>query len=189
MNTSSPEPRYLFDPIRCKPVPSFPEENIRQALLSFLIQELSYPPQQIIVEKGIRSFIPTSRPPLSKKIRGRADVLIVSPSSYTPSGQASFSFAHPKPLLLIECKAQTITSRSFNQLISYNYFIGAPCLSLISKSSQLTGFLSPATKTFAFCQGIPSYSQLINFYIDTFSCSSSSPESFSPNLPQKNNMS
>ncbi|AAF39558.1 conserved hypothetical protein [Chlamydia muridarum str. Nigg] len=178
MNTSSADSRYLFDPVRCKPVPSLPEENVRQALLSFLIQELSYPSKQIIVEKGIKSFIPASHPSLSKKIRGRADVLIISPSSYAPPGKSPISFSYPKPLLLIECKAKTITSRSFNQLISYNYFIGAPCLSLVSKSSQMTGFLSPETKTFAFFQGIPSYSQLINFYIDTFSCKSSSQESF-----------
>ncbi|MBQ8498631.1 type I restriction enzyme HsdR N-terminal domain-containing protein [Chlamydia sp.] len=178
MNTFSPDSQYLFDPIRCKRVSALPEENVRQTLLSFLTQELAYPPKQIIVEKGIKSFLSTSQHPFSKKIRGRADILVISPSSYFPPGEKPFCFSSPKPLLLIECKAKTITSRSFNQLISYNYFIGAPCLSLISQTSQLTGFLSPKTKTFAFFQGIPSYSQLMNFYIDAFSCKSPCPESF-----------
>lgn len=178
MSTPPRDAHCLFDPIRCKPVPPFPEEHVRQALLSFLIQELSYPQQQIIVEKGIKSCIPASLPPLPKKMRGRADVLILSPSSYVSSEGASISFPHPQPLLLIECKAKTVTSLSFSQLISYNYFIGAPCLSLISANSQLTGFLSPKTKTFAFYQGIPSYSQLMNFYIHTFSCKSPFPELF-----------
>lgn len=55
MSTPPTDAHCLFDPIRCKPVPPFPEEHVRQALLSFLIQELSYPQQQIIVEKGIKS--------------------------------------------------------------------------------------------------------------------------------------
>lgn len=155
----------IFDPIRHKILASTPEEKVRQELIAFLIEELLYPPALIIVEKGLKTLFPLLARKTIRLPRRRPDLLVITPATHTNSEGKTYNLGHPKPLLLIECKARVINQQTVNQLLSYNYIIGAPCLSLVCYKKQQTGFLNPKTQTLDFYPGLPSYSQLLSYYL------------------------
>ncbi len=156
----------IFDPLRNKAVTSTPEEVVRQQLLMLLTNNLGYPEHLIVVEKGIKTLSPI----LAKKLllqgaRKRPDVLVITPPSYVDSLGRKHELPACQPLLLIECKAEVINSRSINQLVSYNYLIGAPCLALVSRKTQLSGFVNPSSRTVDFSPGLPPYAQALAYYL------------------------
>ncbi|BAE81626.1 conserved hypothetical protein [Chlamydia felis Fe/C-56] len=155
----------VFDPIRDKILASTPEEKVRQELITFLIEELLYPPSLIIVEKGLKTLFPLLTRKNIRPPRRRTDLLVITPTTYTNLEGKTYNLGNPKPLLLIECKARVINQQTFNQLLSYNYIIGAPCLSVVCYQKQQTGFLNPKTQTLDFYPGLPSYSQLLSYYL------------------------
>ncbi|WP_348663697.1 type I restriction enzyme HsdR N-terminal domain-containing protein [Chlamydia vaughanii] len=155
----------IFDPIRHKTLTSTPEEEVRQELITFLIEELLYPPNLIIVEKGLKTLFPLLNRKDIHLPRRRPDLLVVTPITYTSPQGETHTFGDPKPLLLIECKARVINQQTINQLLSYNYIIGAPCLSVVCHKKQQTGFVNPQTKTLDFYPGLPSYTQLLSYYL------------------------
>lgn len=162
----SPPAFKLFDPLRHKILVSTPEEEVRQKLIAFLIEELHYPTNLIIIEKGLATLSPLlqQRPSHYPKKR-RPDLLITTPVTYTTAEGKAYNLGQPHPLLLIECKARVINQRTLNQLLSYNYIIGAPCLAIVCYNKQKTGFLNPKTHLFNFYPGLPSYSQLLTYYL------------------------
>ncbi|VVT43382.1 hypothetical protein BOKEGFJH_00929 [Chlamydia avium] len=156
----------IFDPLRHKILVSTPEEEVRQKLIAFLIKDLHYPPNSFIIEKGLATLSPL----LQKKHtfyskKHRLDLLVTTPITYTNAEGKIYNLGKPHPLLLIECKAHAINQRTLNQLLSYNYIIGAPCLSIVCYNKQKTGFLNPQTHLFDFYPGLPSYSQLLTYYL------------------------
>lgn len=94
----------IFDEIRKKWVVCTPEEWVRQNLIKFLIENLSFPKSLIAVEKSI----------LIAGKNLRFDLLVYDKEF--------------KPLVLIECKAPTVNLNQsvFNQIWSYNYKVDAP---------------------------------------------------------------
>ncbi|EPP35463.1 type I restriction enzyme R domain family protein [Chlamydia ibidis] len=155
----------IFDPIRYKNLHVTPEECVRQGLLTFLTDELGYPKNLIIVEKGLRTLLPLLNCKDTYLPKRRPDVLVITPTTYIDDMNKQHDFGHPKPLWLIECKAEVINQKTINQVLSYNYVIGAPCLSVVSYNKQKTGFINPETQTLDFYPGLPSYSQLISYYL------------------------
>ncbi|MEF9519405.1 type I restriction enzyme HsdR N-terminal domain-containing protein [Chlamydia crocodili] len=155
----------IFDPIRHKILASTPEEKVRQELIAFLIEELLYPSSLIIVEKGLKTLFPLLTRKNIRLPRRRPDLLVITPATYTNFEGKTYNLGNPKPLLLIECKARVINQQTMNQLLSYNYIIGAPCLSVVCYRKQQTGFLNPKTQTLDFYPGLPSYPQLLSYYL------------------------
>lgn len=107
----------LFCPIRKIWVPAQPEEKVRLSLLSTMIDEWGFPPHLLMVEKSLREL------PLSKYFpslpRRRFDIVAYAESR-----------GSLQPLLLIECKKQTISEKAARQLLGYNYYLGAPFVAL-----------------------------------------------------------
>lgn len=86
---------HLFDPIRRKWIKTTPEELVRQCIISYLIEEKSYPVGLISVEKEIKFH----------QLNKRYDIVI-----YTKD---------VSPLILIECKAPEYSlSHHVNEQIS-----------------------------------------------------------------------
>lgn len=140
--------------------PTTPEEKVRNRLLQLLVKELAYPPHVILVEKSLNSFLrATSFAPSFAHGKRRLDVLVISPVSSSLG-----STGDPKPLLLIECKAQTVNKKTINQVLSYNQSIQAPCISIVCAQTQHTGFKHPTTQALHVYPGIPTFSQLLAYH-------------------------
>lgn len=99
---------WIFDPIRKKNVVLTPEENVRQTILAYLVEELNYPINFIAVEKQIQ---------YAGKNR-RFDVVI-------------YDQLH-QPVILIECKQPEvpITQKTMEQATLYNLVLKVPYLLL-----------------------------------------------------------
>ena len=80
---------YL-DPIRKKLIYITPEETVRQRVVSYLINELNVPAEQIVVEQHLAHYqIDTKR---------RADIVVHAIDSDNVS----------RPIAVIECKAENV---------------------------------------------------------------------------------
>lgn len=90
--------RQVFDPIRSKWVALEPEELVRQVFLRFLLEELGYNPNRIIVERGVQ---------VVERAR-RCDMLVLNTAM--------------EPWLLVECKAFGIELKqsTFRQASEYS---------------------------------------------------------------------
>ena len=90
--------RLVFDPIRSKWVKLEPEELVRQIFLQFLLDELQYNANRIVVERGVEVVERTRR----------CDILVLD--------------AAMEPWLLVECKAFGIELRqsTFRQASDYS---------------------------------------------------------------------
>ncbi|ASD30341.1 Uncharacterised protein [Chlamydia abortus] len=163
--TTNTDSLTIFDPIRYKILASTPEEKVRQELITCLVEELHYPPSLIIVEKGLKTLFPLLSRKEIRLPRRRPDLLVITPATYTDAEGKTYNLGEPRPLLLIECKARVINQQTLNQLLSYNYIIGSPCISVVCYKKQQTGFLNPKTHTLDFYPGLPCYSQLISYYL------------------------
>lgn len=100
--------RMLWNPLKRQALRFRPEERIRLQVLDYLIHQSSIPPARIAVESPVPS----------RFSRGRTDLLC-----YDRQFQ---------PLLLIECKADTVRlgPRAATQSAVYNRFVKAPYLML-----------------------------------------------------------
>ena len=81
----------VFDPIRRKTVAAKPEEQVRQALTRWLMEQAKVPPRLLSVEYSLSALDPSCRK--------RADVVV-----WTPGGRLGGLV----PWLLAECKAPGI---------------------------------------------------------------------------------
>ncbi len=88
----------VFDKIRKKYVILTPEEYVRQAFISLLVNNLSYPPTHIGIEVSLKNFA-----------KQRADIVVYD-KSLTPA-------------MLIECKAPEVklNQNVFEQVFAYAY--------------------------------------------------------------------
>lgn len=100
--------KWVFDPIRKKNVVLTPEEEVRQAFLAYIVEELGYPITFIAVEKQIQ---------YAGKNR-RFDVVIYN--------------QHHQPIILIECKQPevNISQKTMEQATLYNLVLKVPFLVL-----------------------------------------------------------
>ncbi len=108
----------LFDPIRQVWVKKTEEEEVRQSLLSYLLENLGYPKELMAVECELSS-LPLAKGKFPKR---RVDVVC-----FRKEKEKLF------PLLLVECKKGDIEEKDWQQLVGYNYFVQAPCLALVGR--------------------------------------------------------
>ncbi len=106
----------IFDIIRQAYVVKTPEEQVRQNILSQMVDQLGYPRSHLAVEKKL-SLLPHLDKKQEHDSRRRIDILCFAKD------------IHPTyelyPLLLIECKATPLNQAVFKQLDGYNYYIKA----------------------------------------------------------------
>ncbi len=135
----------IYDVVRERWVPDFPEERIRQSLLKKMIEQLDYPKNMIAVEKNLHSFNKTS---FNAKQR-RLDIVC-----FAKDDKGAL-----KPIFIIECKAFKLSTDAINQVIGYNYFIKARFLA-IANSEQIKTFWYDNNK-YVFIDFLPKYQDII----------------------------
>lgn len=115
-----------------------PEENIRQQVLHYLVEQLGYPASLIGVEVAIE---------VGAGVTKRCDAVV-----YTPSLQ---------PLMLLEFKAPevTLTQTTLDQAAVYNTTIRAPYLVLANGRQTVVAHLTDQNPI-TFLNSIPAWSQL-----------------------------
>jgi len=131
----------IFCAWRHKWVRLTPEEWVRQQLLHRLVEQLDYPASLIAVEVPVEK-IATVDSPLST--RKRCDAVVYDPSMH--------------PLMIIECKAETValSQKTLDQAISYNRKLNVPHL-LLSNGIQAIYVNGNDINT----SGIPRYADLL----------------------------
>ncbi|MCF0221566.1 MAG: type I restriction enzyme HsdR N-terminal domain-containing protein [Fibrobacter sp.] len=132
----------LYDPIRKKDVPATPEEQVRQATVRYLLEQVKVPEHLIAVEFALSAIDPRNV--------DRVDILV-----HNFRGGASID----KPWLLVECKAPgeykwPVLQQQLNkylQVLTPNYV-------MLSLGDAVRYFkLDPATKKFEKIDDLPRY--------------------------------
>lgn len=115
-----------------------PEENVRQQVLHYLVEQLGYPASLIGVEVAIE---------VGAGVTKRCDAVV-----YTPSLQ---------PLMLLEFKAPEValTQTTLDQAAVYNTTIRAPYLVLANGRQTVVAHITPENQL-TFLNSIPAWSQL-----------------------------
>ena len=118
-----------------------PEEWVRQQLLHRLVEQLGYPTSLIAVEVPVEK-LSTVHCQLSTK--QRADAVVYDHAL--------------QPLMIIECKAETVplTQKTLDQAITYNRKLNVPYLLL---HNGIQTFFVHGTNTYT--SGIPRYTDLL----------------------------
>ena len=140
----------IFCDWRHKWVRLTPEEWVRQQLLHRLVEQLGYPASLIAVEvplekiSNLQSPISNFQSPILPHLRCDAVV-------YNTSMQ---------PLMLIECKAETVplTQKTLDQALTYNRRLGVPYLLLHNGPQSLAVQVHPDGVTAL--PSIPPYSAI-----------------------------
>jgi hypothetical protein len=130
----------ILDPIRRKYLVITPEEWVRQHFIQFLITEKSYPKGLLKLENQIKHGQTT----------GRFDALFLDNKG--------------KPLLLIECKAPSITidRETFYQVARYNNELKVPFFALTNGKKHFFLELDFKDGTINVLPEIPTYQYLVN---------------------------
>jgi hypothetical protein len=117
-----------------------PEEWVRQQLLSRMVAELEYPSSFIAVEQAIAVG----------EVKKRCDAVVYDRSM--------------RPILLIECKAETVplTQKTLDQALTYNRKLNVPNLLLHNGPQSIFVTLN--------LDGTNHYSQRLPRYADLLRC-------------------
>ena len=134
----------LYDPIRRSLVTAKPEEKVRQKFIQIMIGELGFPKGLLAVEKEVASLSPLSTVDPHRRI----DILVLAP------GKEGL-----QPLLLVECKAESIDEAALSQVLGYNRAIGAPFICLTN--GILTKTFWKQKNEMVSISFLPSFSQLM----------------------------
>ena len=113
-----------------------PEEWVRQQLLHRLVEQLGFPASLISVEQAISVG----------DAKKRCDAVVYSSAM--------------KPLMIIECKAETVplTQKTLDQAVTYNRQLNVPWLVLHNGPQTICAHIT--TEGITFLKTIPLYSQL-----------------------------
>jgi len=113
-----------------------PEEWVRQQLLHHLVEQLGFPASLISVEQAISVG----------EAKKRCDAVVYSSAM--------------KPLMIIECKAETVplTQKTLDQAVTYNRQLNVPWLVLHNGPQTICAHIT--TEGITFLKTIPRYSQL-----------------------------
>ncbi|MBQ6983523.1 MAG: type I restriction enzyme HsdR N-terminal domain-containing protein [Paludibacteraceae bacterium] len=116
-----------------------PEEWVRQQLLHRLVEQLGYPASLIAVEVSLEKITNDKLPITNKKLR--ADAVVYNRAM--------------QPLMLIECKAETVplTQKTLDQAVIYNRRLNVPYL-LLHNGPQ-TIFVDLTEENLRFSDSIP----------------------------------
>lgn len=128
-----------------------PEEQVRQNLLSLMVNQLGYPSGYLAVEKEL-SQIPHLSLREVKLPSRRADIICF--------GRGNEPNSPLLPLLLIECKAIKLSLKVINQVIGYNYFVQSPFIAVANAQEIRFGACDPRTGEYSFLPYLPRYQDL-----------------------------
>ena len=125
-----------------------PEEWVRQQLLHRMVEQLGYPASLIAVEVAITVG----------EVHKRCDAVVYG-NLPLPSGEGR---GGASPLLLIECKAETVplTQKTLDQAITYNRKLNVPFLLLHNGPQSIFVTLNP-DGTNHYAQRCPGYTDLL----------------------------
>ena len=128
----------IWDPIRKIWTPSTPEERVRQAFVSYLVNHKGYPISHIANEQAIE---------LNGMSR-RCDSVV-----YDKAG---------KPRVIVEYKAPTVTisQKVFDQISRYNLVLHVDYLMITNGLKHYCVKMEYPTGKFTFLQDIPNYAYL-----------------------------
>ncbi|MBQ7631621.1 MAG: type I restriction enzyme HsdR N-terminal domain-containing protein [Paludibacteraceae bacterium] len=134
----------IFCEWRHKWVRLTPEEWVRQQLLHRLVEQLGYPTSLIAVEVAFQ--LPSLQGGDGGR-RLRADAVVYN--------------ADLQPLMLIECKAETVplTQKTLDQALIYNRRLEVPFLLLHNGPQSIVAAITPTGCEFSTV--IPSFNQLL----------------------------
>ena len=128
-----------------------PEEWVRQQLLHRLVEQFDYPASLIAVEVPLKKLSTVHTASADRKnyqlsTNQRCDAVVYDASL--------------KPLLLIECKAETVplTQKTLDQAITYNRKLNVPYLILHNGPQTLTVAIDGNSYHLT---GLPRYSDLL----------------------------
>ena len=126
---------YLFDELRKKWILSTPEEEVRQQFWKYLHFEKKYPVSLMAIEKTI----------IINGLNKRFDLLI-----YDRNGN---------PNIIVECKSRNviINESTLNQILSYQYKIGAKYLILTNGKETYCLEIDLTEKKVIYLENIPQY--------------------------------
>ena len=126
---------YLFDELRKKWILSTPEEEVRQQFWKYLHFEKKYPTSLMVIEKTMKS----------NGLIKRFDLLIYD--------------RYGNPNIIVECKSRNvkINESSLNQILSYQYKIGAKYLILTNGNETYCIGIDLSSKKVTYLEDIPQY--------------------------------
>lgn len=136
--------------IRKEWIKASPEEQVRQKLISFMINDLDFPASMISVEKELR-HIPHLK--LQEDIPNRRADIICFAKGIHPD----FNLY---PLLLVECKATSLTPKVLQQVTGYNRLLQAYFVAIANDQKIQTGWYEKEKKEYLFVHHLPSYQEL-----------------------------
>ena len=124
-----------------------PEEWVRQQLLHFLVEQLDFPASRIAVEQPLEKLAPVN-PPSSNGLSLRCDAVVYDSAMH--------------PLVLIECKAETValTQKTLDQAVTYNRMLNVPYL-LLYNGPQMIFVTIQADGKNTISQRCPRYTDLL----------------------------
>ena len=125
-----------------------PEEWVRQQLLHRLVEDYGYPASLIAVEQAISVG----------ETKKRCDAVVYTNTSSSPSPEERGGVRFLSPLMIIECKAETVplSQKTLDQAITYNRKLNVPHLLLCN---GIQAFYVHGNNTYTL--GIPRYADLL----------------------------
>ena len=134
--------QQVFDPVRRRYVALTPEETVRQQVIHYLHDTLSYPLELMQVEGSIS---------LNGMTR-RCDIVIFSPQL--------------QPLLIVECKQPSvpINQRVLDQASRYNLVLHVPLLYLTNARQHLVLHVDPIAQRLTQLPSLPPWPSLLQQY-------------------------
>ena len=142
----------LYDPIRRLWTAATPEERVRQKLLREMVGEGGYPPSCLAVEVELSS-LPHLRQTGGRPPKRRIDLIC-----YAPGIHPDFELY---PLLVVECKAATLTPSMFRQLTGYHHFLESCFIALVNETQRRTAWYDAQERAYRFVDRLPSYADLM----------------------------
>jgi hypothetical protein len=132
------EGRQVWDPVRKKYVALTPEEEVRHAMLAYLVEQCAYPLSLLSVEKQF-------------KVHGqsrRYDIVVYNRAAL--------------PVILIECKQATvrIDQKTAEQAARYNLALRVPYLVLTNGQQHYIIKIEPHSNSFEWLSEFPDFGGL-----------------------------
>lgn len=127
-----------------------PEEVVRQRLILSMKEEFSFPKEMIAVERQIRSL-----PHLEgQKVPDRRFDIVVFGKDLVEG--------HPLyPLLIVECKKDSLTQGALNQVIGYNSYVRAFFIALASCDRVVLAWKDEGRYGYQFHEGLLPYQEML----------------------------
>ncbi|NGX49648.1 MAG: hypothetical protein K940chlam5_01247 [Candidatus Anoxychlamydiales bacterium] len=141
----------IYDPIRKTYVLALPEEKVRQKLIHNMINELGFPKSLIAVEKDLLSLEHIKQKEFASKKR-RADIIC-----FAKDIDENYSIY---PLLMIECKAFKLNSKTIDQVLGYNHYIKAFFVAIANEYEIITYWYNIKEKKYKSVNFLPSFNEL-----------------------------